>query len=69
MELPSLTSTELTGQYGLAMLIIPTTMRMRSKVARDLDPKYETSIALLEAQFFKFKTALYSTYFTERERI
>ena len=44
MELASLTSTELTGQYGLAILIIPTTMRMYSKVARDLEPKYITMV-------------------------
>ena len=44
MELPSLTSTELTGQYELSILIISTTMRMRSKVARDLDPKYVTMV-------------------------
>ena len=77
MELPSLTSTELTGQYGLAILIIPTTMRTHSKVARDLDPKYINNglqlkpvlHSVLQVQFFTFKTALYSTYFTERERI
>ena len=44
MELASLTSTELTGQYGLAILIIP--MRMHSKVARPRPLVYYNGLQL-----------------------